>query len=634
VYLAKQGHEVHYISTKPGSVSRKKKQDGVEVEYHRLIENSLASLCKIQKFDTFSLTCLGSLLKNKYDIVQTTFPMDAFAASIYKSVRGTPFVHYMFDRFYPRYYITRYGKLVFKRCIRTASRIGTISNFIRNDLNEKFGIEGVVIPGTVDIEQFTLCKDKDFNTPYILSTSSLQEPRKRIDLLVKAFERLLTYMPNAVLVLSGHTVPERTRTLLESVSPKTRKAIEIPGVGRREDLPGLYRKAAISVLPSVNEAFGLVILESFASGTPVVGTRSGGIPEILNDPKTGVLFEEGDGPEELSKALLKGLELSRDPETWIRCRQHAEQYSWSKIGPKYEKLYSGVLDAGQPKKTWINKIKMEGKKIPLHSESRGEHLKSRSGYKSLNSHFDDALDELDIDYDNYYRLDLYKPFCSYIAGWLLNNGIREGTILVIGSVMFPWKIFLEKYGFLVREIEVTRNLNPYREVENQMRISDLHALKNISGNYDVIICDDIIQYAEYPGRILQIMRDKLKYGGKFLLATENVADGKARLHLLRGNNIYPDLEAELHGETTLTEIQKRPAVYRRYILGEVEKLMSESGFTVSQSNYIIKNKAIEGSLFPTPLFQYFYKNIYNSMQKIFPRLRSHIFISAIKNSVP
>ncbi|MDD1745864.1 MAG: glycosyltransferase, partial [Candidatus Methanoperedens sp.] len=542
VYLAKQGHEVHYISTKPGSISRKKTQDGVEVEYHRLIENPLLTVCKVQKFDTFSLSCLGSLLKNDYDIVQTTFPMDAFAASVYKSIKGTPFVHYMFDRFYPRYYITKYGKLVFNRCIRTASRIGTISSFIRDDLKEKFGVEGVVIPGTVDTEQFTLGEDRDLSTPCILSTSSLQEPRKRIDLLVKAFERLLVHMPNAVLILSGHTVPERTRMLLASVSPGTRKAIEILGVGRREDLPRLYRNAAITVLPSVNEAFGLVILESLASGTPVAGTRSGGIPDILNDPRTGVLFEEGDGPEELCKALLKGLELSRDPETKMRCRRHAEQYSWSKIGPLYEKLYSDALDGGQQGKSGIMKKKMGEKKIPASSECLGRHLKNPSNKKSLDYLFDDALDGLDIDYDNYYRIDLYKPFCTYILGWLFDNGVRKGDVLVIGFFTRPLAVFLEKCGFTVREVGISQRGGSLKVPENEIPISGLHTLKDIPGTYDVIICDDIIQYSEYPERTLQILRDKLNSGGKILLTIENAANCITPLHLLRGKNMHPGLD--------------------------------------------------------------------------------------------
>ena len=618
VYLAKQGHEVHYISTKPGSISRKKTQDGVEVEYHRLIENPVLTVCRIQKFDTFSLSCLGALLKNDYDIVQTTFPMDAFAASIYRSIKGTPFVHYMFDRFYPRYYITPYGKLVFNRCIKTASRIGTISSFIRDDLKEKFGVEGVVIPGTVDTEQFTLCKVKDLGTPCILSTSSLQEPRKRVDLLVRAFERLLDHMPNAVLKLSGHTVPERTKILLESVSSRTRKAIEILGVGRREDLPSLYRNAAITVLPSVNEAFGLVILESLASGTPVVGTRSGGIPGILNDPKTGILFEEGDGPEELCNTLLKGLELSRDPETRMRCRHHAEQYSWSRIGPLYEKLYSDVLNGGRPGKSGIMKKKMEEKKVRAYSESLGRHLKSRSNKKSLHDLFDDALDELDIDYDNYYRIDLYKPFCTYILGWLFDNGVRKGDVLVIGFFTRPLKVLLEKCGFSVMEVGITQGGESLKAPENEMLISELHTLKDIPGTYDVITCDDIIQYSEYPGRILQVLRDKLNSGGKILLTTENAADGKTPL----------DSQTTSGGED-----QKRAACRREYNVSEMKKLIGDAGFSVSQSGYIMKEKAIAGSLFPPSVLSYFYKNLYYLAQKAFPRMRSHIFVAASRKSM-
>jgi glycosyltransferase involved in cell wall biosynthesis len=579
VYLAKQGHEVHYISTKPGNVSRKKSKDGVEVEYHRLIGNPLLTLCRVQKFDTFSFSCLASLLKNDYDIVQTTFPMDAFAASIYRSIKGTPFVHYMFDRFYPRYYITNYGKSVFNRCMRTTSGVATISKFISNDLKEKFGVEGVVIPGTVDIEQFTLCENKDLSSPYILSTSSLIEPRKRIALLVKAFERFLDHVPNAVLKLSGHTTPETSRVFLDSVSPRTRKAIEILGVGKREDLPGLYRNAAVTVLPSVDEAFGLVILEALASGTPVVGTRSGGITDILNDPKTGILFEQADGPEELCTALLKGLELSRDPETWKRCRHHAEQYSWGNVGPQYEKLYYDVLDGRQPKRGDRAGKKRKDNTLTEHSESRGERLKGGA----LSSLFDEALDELDIDYDNYYKYELYKPMCTYILGWLINNDVREGNVLVISSFPFALVMFLEKYGFTARGIG-----SP-----------DIDALKDMSGSFDIIISDDILKNAGPGGRILKKIGDKLKPGGILVL-------GEARKRA-DGNGVYN--------------------------AGEAEKLISDAGFSVSRSSYMIKEKAIEGSLFPTPVLSYLYKNFNYLTQKAFPFLRSHIFIAATRKSV-
>jgi phosphatidylinositol alpha-mannosyltransferase len=556
--------------------------------------------------------------------------MDAFAASIYKSLKGTPFVHYMFDRFYPRYYITKYGRLVFSRCIKTASGIATISNFVSNDLKEKFGVEGVVIPGTVDVENFTICKNKDIHSPYILSTSSLYEPRKRIGLLVKAFELLLNHVPHAVLKLSGHTSPERTNALLESVSPRTRNAIEILGVGRRDDLPKLYRDAAISVLPSVDEAFGLIILESLASGTPVVGTRSGGIPDILTDSRTGILFEETDEPKELCKALLKGIELSRNPKTRIMCRKHAEQYSWSKIGPQYEKFYLDILDRKQRKQYGTKRKKKKEKKITVHTQTRGGPFKRQFNNGALALLFDDALDELDIDYDTYYRYDLYKPFCTYILEWLVSNGVREGKVLVVGHFMSPLTILLKKVGFTVSGIGVTRKIEPWKYLENHMLISDLHVLKDLPQRYDLVICDDIFKYNTYPKNVLQILREKLKPEGIFILTSENAADGKVRLFVNMGKNTNHEFNDDVSNESLTPDDQKKIGVYRRYCLEEVKSLVSDAGFSIEQSNYIIKEKAIENSLFPFPVFLYLFKTFSYYLQRAIPSFRSHVFVVAKK----
>ena len=122
-----------------------------------------------------------------------------------------------------------------------------------------------------------------------------------------------------------------------------RKSIRIIGVGQEKNLPDLYRQAALTVLPSLHEAFGLVVIESLASGTPVVGTRSGGIPDILDAPGVGALFEPNDGPGELCQALLRGLEMTQNPQTRDRCRQHAERYSWETLGPQYETCFQEVL---------------------------------------------------------------------------------------------------------------------------------------------------------------------------------------------------------------------------------------------------------------------------------------------------
>ena len=74
------------------------------------------------------------------------------------------------------------------------------------------------------------------------------------------------------------------------------------------ELADAYAGAWASVVPSVEEAFGLVVLESLAAGTPVVGARSGAIPELLSAPEHGLTFEPDD-PASLAETLERALEL-------------------------------------------------------------------------------------------------------------------------------------------------------------------------------------------------------------------------------------------------------------------------------------------------------------------------------------
>src|SRR5204863_4596648 len=93
------------------------------------------------------------------------------------------------------------------------------------------------------------------------------------------------------------------------------------------DLPALYRAAWVSALPSTGEAFGLVLVEALACGTPVVGADREAIPEVLGaDDGVGRLFA-GDDPRAVARALLDALDLAADPATAARCRSRAEAFS-------------------------------------------------------------------------------------------------------------------------------------------------------------------------------------------------------------------------------------------------------------------------------------------------------------------
>ncbi len=312
-------------------------------EYHRLFSYPFLPLVNIEMWETFAIGCLRSFMREKYDIIQTFWPPDAFAASLNRSLRGIPFVLLMVDSNH-FYRPTAFGRPMLKRALKNVSCLEVPSRFVNDELKSQLNLEGTLIPMPVNLDEFIPANERKNGPPRILCTSSFLDLRKRVHFLVMAFELLLNEIPDAILQLSGHGTMEQAAGILSLVTPKTRRSIEILDVGNLEDMPKLYCQASLTVLPSLREAFGMVIIESLSSGTPVVGARSGAIPEVINDPEVGVLFEETGGPKELCEALIRGLELARDPQTTLRCRKYAERYSWDEVGPRFEALYLDVLN--------------------------------------------------------------------------------------------------------------------------------------------------------------------------------------------------------------------------------------------------------------------------------------------------
>ena len=101
----------------------------------------------------------------------------------------------------------------------------------------------------------------------------------------------------------------------------------------------------MSALTAYREAFGLVLVEALACGTPVVGADHGAVPEVVDRDGIGVLFEDGD-ERGVARALLEGFELAADAGTRARCRERAEGFSSARLAAEYEALYLELLDRG------------------------------------------------------------------------------------------------------------------------------------------------------------------------------------------------------------------------------------------------------------------------------------------------
>lgn len=140
----------------------------------------------------------------------------------------------------------------------------------------------------------------DDDTKVILSVAELHE-RKGLHYLIQAIPELLEKEKNFKVVIAG-SGPQQSELEKLADQMKIKKYVEF--LGFRKNIPHLMAASDIFVLPSEKEAFGLVLLEAQAAKLPIVATKVGGIPEIIEHKKNGLLVPPHH-PEKLAGEILK-----------------------------------------------------------------------------------------------------------------------------------------------------------------------------------------------------------------------------------------------------------------------------------------------------------------------------------------
>ncbi|MDQ6945561.1 MAG: glycosyltransferase family 4 protein [Actinomycetota bacterium] len=238
---------------------------------------------------------------------------------------------------------------------RRASKIIVLSGAFKRMLVEGYGIPPwtiEVIPPGIDLSRFVpgnkqaarLKLDLPADRRVVVTVRRLV-PRMGLDVLIQAWALARPYVNDATLLIVGDG-PERLplRLLVDELDGG--ESIRFLGRVDDETLQRSYHAADLSVIPSLDlEGFGLVALESLASGTPVLATDSGGLPEALSALDPTLIVPAGDAAA-LSSKLCQVLTDRQVLPTASRCRSHAASYSWDSVAKRNQAAYDGAVHPG------------------------------------------------------------------------------------------------------------------------------------------------------------------------------------------------------------------------------------------------------------------------------------------------
>jgi len=222
-----------------------------------------------------------------------------------------------------------------------------VSEKARKTLVEILGGDAVLIPNGVSCKQFEHGEPLDGyprSGKTLLFLGRIDESRKGLDVLLKALPEVVAAFPDIELLVAG---PGDIDGVRESLPTSIAEHVRFLGLISEEDKVRAFKSADIYVAPNTGgESFGIVLLESMASGTPVIASDIDAFAQVLEDGGAGALFANGN-PQSLAANLVELLD-DGDRLSQLRGEGHrrAREFDWESVARDVVRVYEAVIQPG------------------------------------------------------------------------------------------------------------------------------------------------------------------------------------------------------------------------------------------------------------------------------------------------
>ena len=270
----------------------------------------------------------AALVRNKYPTLLTAHGIIAKELKFHK---GINFIFILFiHKPNERYVVSKISNII------------AVSLHVKNVISDMTQSQIYVIQNGIDFEDIhNVQPHKSIEYPSILFVGGLSKV-KGIDTLLNAVPIIRKKILNLCVYIAGSGPEEnKLKELVKELNIE--ENVNFLGYISGIKKYSYYKSADVCVFPSIYEPFGIVLLEAMACGKPVVASNVGGIPFVVEEGKTGLLFESGNVEDLADKimTILKNEELRE--KMGEAGRERAKEFTWDKIAERTVEVYKEIL---------------------------------------------------------------------------------------------------------------------------------------------------------------------------------------------------------------------------------------------------------------------------------------------------